>query len=86
MATIHSSKQLGDTIRINRKQLALTQPQLALASGVGVRFIVDLEAGKPTVRLEQVLRVIEALGGEITLNGLPAATIEEQREGHDDGA
>ncbi len=86
MTSIHSSRQLGDTIRIARKQLALTQSQLALAAGVGVRFVVDLEAGKPTVRLEQVLRVIEALGGEITLSGLPAATAEEQREGNIDGA
>ncbi len=86
MTSIHSSQQLGRSIRIARKQLALTQPQLALAAGVGVRFIVDLEAGKPTVRLEQVLRVIEVLGGEITLRGLPAAAVEEQREGHDDGA
>ena len=37
-----------------------------------MRFIVDLEAGKPTLRLETVLRVIEALGGKITLEGLPA--------------
>jgi len=35
-----------------------------------VRFIVDLEAGKPTLRLENVLRVIDALGGEIQLTGL----------------
>lgn len=71
-----------------RKQLALTQPQLALAAGVGVRFVVELEAGKPTVRLAHVLRVIEALGGEFTLNGLPAAVLaaKPKREGHDDGA
>ncbi len=70
-------------IRAARKQLALTQPQLALAAGVGVRFIVDLEGGKPTVRLEQVLRVIEALGGEILLTGLPAAAAaQEPREGN----
>jgi y4mF family transcriptional regulator len=85
MASIHSPQQLGDAIRVARKQLALTQPQLALAAGVGVRFIVDLEAGKPTVRLEQVLHVIEALGGEITLSGMPSATTEDQREGHDYG-
>ena len=41
-----------------------------LAAGVGVRFIVDLEAGKPTVRLAQVLRVIDALGGEVRITGL----------------
>ncbi|WP_256360754.1 hypothetical protein [Methylomonas koyamae] len=47
---------------------------MALAAGVGVRFIVDLEAGKPTVRLETVMRVIEALGGEVMLDGLPDTT------------
>jgi HTH-type transcriptional regulator/antitoxin HipB len=75
MTSIHSPQQLGDAIRTARKQLALTQPQLALAAGVGVRFIVELEAGKPTVRLAQVLRVIQALGGEIRIHGLPEAGV-----------
>ena len=70
---INSPAALGQAMRHARKQLSLTQPQLALAAGVGVRFIVDLEAGKPTLRLENVLRVIAALGGELQLEGLPAA-------------
>jgi HTH-type transcriptional regulator/antitoxin HipB len=82
MITIQSPQQLGDVLRAARKQLGLTQPQLALAAGVGVRFIVDLEAGKPTVRLEMVMRVIEALGGVINLSGLPSPA----REGNDHGA
>lgn len=86
MASIRSPQQLGDVLRVARKQLGLTQPQLALAAGVGVRFIVDLEAGKPTVRLENVLRVIDALGGEIKLDGLPSAVSEDQRKGNDHGA
>ena len=81
MISIHSTQQLGQTLLAARKQIGLTQSQLALAAGVGVRFIVDLEAGKPTVRLENVLRVIEALGGEINLNGLPTVT-----EGHAHGS
>ena len=72
MISIRSPQQLGDALRVARKQIGLTQPQLALAAGVGVRFIVDLEAGKPTLRLENVLRVIDALGGEIQLSGLPS--------------
>lgn len=71
MSTIHTTDQLGTALRTARKQLGLTQPQLALAAGVGTRFIVDLESGKPTVRLEHVLRVIDALGGELQLGGLP---------------
>jgi len=71
MSTIHTTDQLGAALRSARKQLGLTQPLLALAAGVGTRFIVDLEAGKPTVRLEHVLRVVDALGGELQLDGLP---------------
>ena len=59
--------------------MGLTQPELALAAGVGVRFIVDIEGGKPTVRLEQVLRVIDALGGSLALTGLePASTLAQE--------
>lgn len=76
MTNIRSTQQLGQVLRAARKQLSLTQSQLALAAGVGVRFIVDLEAGKPTLRLETVLRVIDALGGEINLSGLPGVTEE----------
>ena len=86
MTSIRSPQQLGNVLRAARKRLELTQPQLALAAGVGVRFIVDLEAGKPTLRLENVLRVIDALGGEIQLSGLPAEAIGGQGEGDDDGA
>jgi len=69
MTTITSTQDLGAEIRAARKQLGLTQSDLALAAGVGLRFIVDLESGKPTVRLEQVLRVIDSLGGNITITG-----------------
>ena len=73
MTTIQSPQQLGAALRSARKHLGLTQPQLALAAGVGVRFIVDLEAGKPTVRLDSVMRVLSALGGVINLDGLPSS-------------
>lgn len=86
MSTIHTTDQLGAALRIVRKQLGLTQPQLALAAGVGTRFIVDLESGKPTVRLEHVLRVMDALGVELQLGDLPDTTSEGVAEGADHGA
>lgn len=86
MSSIRTTKQLGDALRAARKQLGLTQPQLALAAGVGVRFIVDLEAGKPTLRLENVLRVIDALGGELQLIGLPSTAAEDHSERNHHGA
>ena len=58
----NSPEALGAAVLAARRKLGLTQPQLALAAGVGVRFIVDLEAGKPTVRLDKVLQVLAGLG------------------------
>ena len=86
MSSIQTTEQLGDALRAARKQLGLTQPQLALAAGVGVRFIVDLEAGKATLRLENVLRVIDALGGTLQLIGLPSSAPENQLKGNQHGA
>ena len=60
---------LGAAVLAARNKLGLTQPQLALAAGVGVRFVVELEAGKPTVRLETVLKVLHALGGTMAVEG-----------------
>lgn len=80
MTSIRSPQQLGGALRAARKRLGLTQPQLALAAGVGVRFIVDPEAGKLTLRLENVLRVIHALGGELHLSGLPSVASDDQRQ------
>lgn len=86
MIPIRTPQQLGDAIKAARKELGLTQPQLALAAGVGVRFIVELEGGKPTLRLEHILRVVDALGGEITLNGLPVGVSGEDHENTRHGA
>ena len=81
--TIFSNVQtLGAALRAARKRMGLTQPELALAAGVGVRFIVDLEGGKPTVRLEQVLRVIDALGGALVLSGLDASAVQANGARH----
>lgn len=85
MTSIRTAQQLGDALRTARKQLGLTQPQLALAAGVGVRFIVDLEAGKATVQLQQVLRVIDALGGELAIDGLPVAIAASTAQGNAHG-
>lgn len=70
ITTINTTQSLGSALRIQRNKLGLTQAQLALAAGVGVRFIIELEAGKPTVRFEHVLRVIHALGGKLELQGV----------------
>jgi y4mF family transcriptional regulator len=58
---------IGETVRSTRKSLKLTQPDLALTSGTGLRFIVDLENGKPTCQIGKALQVLNALGISIQL-------------------
>lgn len=64
---IGSSEDFGKMIRQTRKLLGLTQPDVAGASGVGVRFIVELEHGKPTCELDKALHVARILGLTIEL-------------------
>jgi transcriptional regulator with XRE-family HTH domain len=52
----------GSMIRSRRKALDMRQDQLALATGVGRRFLIDLEAGKPSCQLGRSFLVAEALG------------------------
>ncbi len=59
---ITNAEQYGKAIKEARKNLGLTQPDVAAACGTGVRFIVDLERGKPTCELGKALRVAHMLG------------------------
>ena len=61
------SSKLGQVVRRERKAQKLRQAELAAAAGVGIRFIVDLEAGKPTLQLEKVLHVLATLGCDVTV-------------------
>jgi y4mF family transcriptional regulator len=60
--TSQTSVEIGNIIRATRKAQGLRQDELAGAAGVGIRFVVDLEAGKPTVQLGKALQVLQALG------------------------
>ena len=60
-------QSLGAIVRNERKALGLRQAELAAASGVGVRFLVELEAGKPTAQIGKVLEVLAALGCSIEI-------------------
>ena len=52
----------GSLVRSRRKAMRMRQDQLALATGVGRRFVIDLEAGKPSCQLGRSLLVAKALG------------------------
>ena len=52
-------------IKEKRKQLNLTQPELAERAGVGLRFVRELEQGKQTVQLDKVNHVLALFGSEL---------------------
>jgi len=54
--------RFGSLVRERRKALKMNQDALALATGVGRRFIIDLEAGKTTCELGRSLVVANAVG------------------------
>ena len=54
--------EIGRIIRETRRSQGLRQDQLAGAAGVGVRFLVELEAGKATAQIGKALAVLAALG------------------------
>jgi y4mF family transcriptional regulator len=56
---------LGAEIAKLRKAAGLSQRELAVRAGVGLRFVRELEQGKPTVRLDRVVRVLDLLGHEL---------------------
>lgn len=56
---------INKQIRQLRKKARLTQVQLADRAGVGLRFVKELEGGKPTVRLDKINQILDFLGGHL---------------------
>jgi transcriptional regulator with XRE-family HTH domain len=70
----------GALIRSRRQALKMRQDQLALATGVGRRFLIELEAGKSSCQLGRSLLVAQALG--LSLSGLASAHADPKSPQH----
>lgn len=57
-----SSAELGQAVLVAREAMGLTQIELAAQAGVGRKFLWQLEHGKGTLRMDKVIRVLDALG------------------------
>lgn len=64
---VRTPADIGTLVRSARKEQHLRQDELAGVAGVGLRFIVDLEAGKPTAQIGKVLQVLHTLGCSIDI-------------------
>ena len=62
---IDTPAALGGAVHAARRRRGLRQEDLALAAGTGMRFVGELERGKPTAQLAPTLRVLQALGVEL---------------------
>lgn len=60
-----ATTKLSQRIKELRKEYNLTQEDLALKSGVGLRFVRELEQGKPTVRMDKVNQVLALFSMEL---------------------
>lgn len=58
----HEAKAFGRLIRERRKELGMRQEDVVLATGVGRRYLIELESGKPTARLGPALMIARQLG------------------------
>ena len=56
---------LSTTVKMLRKRYNLTQEELSLKSGVGLRFVRDLEQGKETLRLDKVNQLLDFFNYEM---------------------
>ena len=66
-------------IRFHRKQAGLSQTELSRISGVGKTVVFDIEKGKSTVRLDTLLRVLEALNIRLEWQSPLRAGFEETK-------
>ena len=71
-----TAADIGILIKSARKASGLRQDELAGAAGVGLRFIVDIEAGKPTAQIGKMLQVLAALGCSIDITPPPPPKAE----------
>ncbi len=67
-----TSKEIGAAVRSRRRELQVTQKDLALTCGTGLRFIIDLEKGKETCQIGKVLQVLQALGLKLQITSSSA--------------
>lgn len=63
----YTLQKIGQLVRESRKRLGVTQRDLALTSGTGLRFVIDLEKGKETCQIGKALTVLQTLGIKIVL-------------------
>ena len=62
---MNNINNISSFVKESRKKVNLTQPELSKLSGVGLRFVKELEAGKETVQVNKVNQVLKLFGHKL---------------------
>ena len=60
-------KEINEFVKQNRKALGLTQEEFAIRSGLGLRFVRELEQGKKTLRMDKVNQALAMFGMKLSV-------------------
>ena len=71
--------KIADYVKKNRRELGLTQKEFAMRSGLGLRFVRELEQGKETVRMDKVNQALAMFGMQAVPGALDKETEEDER-------
>lgn len=66
--TNSSEQSISEYVKQMRKHHGLTQVELSIKSGVGLRFVRELEQGKATLRLDKVNMVLSLFGSHLVVH------------------
>jgi len=72
-------KRISAELTRRRKELGITQAELAALSNCGTTFIRSVEHGKPSIRLDKLLEVLDALGLELCVEEQDRGTRQRTR-------
>ena len=72
--------KLSQYVKSMRKRYNLTQEDLSMKSGVGLRFVRDLEQGKKTLRMDKVNQVLRLFNSELGVVEMPRIIIEDDEQ------
>ena len=72
--------KLSQYVKSMRKRYNLTQEDLSMKSGVGLRFVRDLEQGKKTLRMDKVNQVLRLFNSELGVVEMPRMIMEDDEQ------
>ena len=73
----NKNNEIANFIRAQRKRFGLTQKEFAFKSGLGIRFVRELEQGKNTLRIDKVNAALRFFGATISIKEISRDELEQ---------